>query len=115
MWRYVSKGVCVQGVAKFIWLAIILATIATVFPFFRDVYLANQYGSTDIPYYISKQWQSLSYLFVILKNVAAASWLFWLASKDNVSKLVWVLFGLFFGLIAVALYYLVRLNSKSET
>ena len=104
-----------KGVSKFIWLAIILASIATAFPFFRDVYLANQYGVTEIPHYISKQWQSLSYIFVILKNVAAASWLFWLASKDNVSKLVWVLFGLFFGLIAVALYYLVRLNSKDET
>jgi len=41
--------------------------------------------------------------------------LFWLASKDNINKLVWVVFGLFFGLIAVVLYYLIRINGKIET
>ena len=104
-----------QGVIKFIWLAIFLAIIATVFPLIRDVYLANQYGVTEIPYHIEKQWQSMSYLFVALKNVAASCWLFWLASKNNVNKLAWSIFGLFFGLIAVAIFYLVRINAKLET
>ena len=104
-----------QGVANFIWLAIILAIIALIFPIIRDTYLANQYGVTEIPYQVTKQWEFISYVFIALKNIAAASWLFWLASKDNINKLAWVVFGLFFGLIAVALYYLVRINGKIET
>lgn len=104
-----------QEVGKFIWLAIFLAVVAIIFPLLRDVYLANQYGSTEIPHTIMKQWEFISYLFVALQNVAAASWLFWLASKNKVSKLTWSLFGLFFGLMAVALYYLIRINGKIET
>ncbi len=104
-----------QGVAKFIWLAIILAIVAFIFPVIRDTYLANQYGVTEIPHQVTKKWELISYVFITLKNIAAASWLFWLASKDNINKLVWVVFGIFFGLIAVALYYLIRINGKIET
>jgi hypothetical protein len=107
--------VFVQGVIKFIWLAIFLSIVAFIFPVFRDHYLLGQYGVNEIPYQVTKQWEFISYFFVALKNIAAASWLFWLALKDNVNKLAWVVFGLFFGLIAVALYYLVRINGKVET
>jgi hypothetical protein len=105
----------VQGVTKFIWLAITLTIISFIFPIIRDTYLANQYGVTEIPYQVTKQWELISYLFIGLKNTAAACWLYWLASKDNAQKSAWVVFGLFFGLIAVALYYLVRINGKIET
>ena len=104
-----------QVIVKFLWLAIILAVIEIFFPVFRDFYLAHQFGAMGIPSATIKRWEIISYLFIGLKNVASAGWLFWLASKDNQSKLVWSLVGLIFGLIAVVLYYLVRINEKTKT
>ena len=100
---------------KFIWLAILLSLIASVSPFIRDLYLARVYGAEGAPYFIEQQWVFVTVIFVSFQNIAAASWLYYLSAKHHSSKLTWTAFGLFFGLISVGIYYLVRINERLET
>lgn len=104
-----------NGIIKFIWLAVIFATISAFFPLVRDLYISAQFGSSEAPYLVSKQLESVSLFLVAFKNVAASIWLYWLASKYETKKLPWFVFGMLFGLIAVALFYLVRINENTET
>jgi len=104
-----------RAIQKYLWLSIILALIAVIFPFLRDVYLARTYGSIDLPEVVRGNWQALSVLFVGLQNIGAAFWLRYLAKKDNSGQVVWVAFGLLFGLIAVGLFYLLRIYERQET
>ncbi|USD36181.1 hypothetical protein [Ferrimonas sp. SCSIO 43195] len=103
-----------EEVKPFILLAIVLAVAAAVFPLFRDMYLAVEYGVTEIPYTVRKQWESLSILVVSLQNLACCAWLWWVTSKNNDGKLLWSAFGLLFGLVPIAIYYLVRLNDRID-
>jgi hypothetical protein len=100
---------------KFIWLAIALSLIASVTPFIRDIYLARVYGAEGAPYSIEQQWVFVTLIIVGLQNIAAALWLYSLSAKYHSSKLTWTAFGLFFGLISVGIYYLVRINERLET
>ncbi len=104
-----------KGINKFIWLAIVLAAIASVIPFLRDIYLASTYGATGVPYSVKEQWESVSVILLVLQNIASALWLRYLASNDKNSVLTWSVFGLSFGLISVAIYYMVRMNERIET
>jgi len=104
-----------KDIEKFVWLLIVLAIVSAIFPIVRDLYLASTYGNTEIPKIVKYNFRSLSLLFIGLQNVGAALWLNYLAKKHEVSRLAWVFFGLFFGLFAIGIYYLVWLNEKNET
>lgn len=103
-----------QEVQKYIVLLLVLSVIAYLFPFFRDIYLMNRFGG-EIPYFDKKKWELWTSIIVALQNVGAAVWLWVLAKTNGLSRMVWSLFGLAFGLIAVGIFYLVRLNEKRET
>ena len=100
---------------KYIWLAIALSLIASASPFIRDLYLARVYRAEGAPYFIEQQWVFVTLIIVSLQNIAAALWLYSLSVKYHSSKLTWTAFGLFFGLISVGIYYLVRINERLET
>jgi hypothetical protein len=100
---------------KYIWVAIALTIIASVFPFLRDVYLARIYGAEGVPYLIEQKWIFVTVIIVSAQNVAAAFWLYSLSARYNTSKITWTSFGLFFGFLAVGIYYLVRINDRFET
>jgi len=104
-----------KEVQKFIWLLIVLAIITSLFPLFRDVFLARVYGTADISAYAQANWKMISIGITFFQNIAAALWLRHVAIKSHVSALSWSLFGLIFGLMAIVIFYLVRLNEKIET
>jgi hypothetical protein len=104
-----------KDIRKFVWLLVVLALIAAVFPFLRDLYLARSYGAADLPISVKENWAAVSYLVVGLQNVGAAIWLRHVAKKHDSGQLAWVAFGLLFGLIAVGLYYLVRISECQKT
>ncbi|NQY26337.1 MAG: hypothetical protein HRT92_04080 [Piscirickettsiaceae bacterium] len=104
-----------KDIQKYIWLLVVLALIAAVFPFLRDIYLARTYGASELPTVVKENWQAISVLVIGLQNVAAALWLRYLAKKHELGQLVWVAFGLLFGLIAVGLFYLARMNERQGT
>ncbi len=104
-----------KNIQKYILLLVVLAVLAYTFPIVRDIYLAYTYGSGQIPYYVEKNWETVSLLVISIHNVAAAIWLWQLARKYELSKSIWMSFGLLFGLIAVGIFYLVRINDKLET
>lgn len=103
-----------QEVQKYIVLMVLLGIIAYLFPLFRDFYLVSLYGG-NIPYLEERSWELFTFIVIALQNVVAGIWLWALARKDELNKLVWAVFGLVFGLIAVGIFYLVRLNEKLET
>jgi len=104
-----------KDIEKFVWLLVVLAFVSVIFPLVRDLYLATTYGSTEIPKIVTYNLRTLSFIFIGLQNVGAALWLYSLAKKHEVNRLAWVFFGLFFGLFAIGIYYLVRINEKNET
>ena len=48
-------------------------------------------------------------------NIAVGIWLFVVAKKNNRTPWIWLLFGLFFGLIAAVLYYLIEIHDALKT
>ena len=104
-----------KDIEKYVWLLIVLAIVSAVFPLFRDIYLASIYGANDVPISVKGNWQSLSILFVGLPKLGAALWLNYIAKKHGASPVLWAGFGLFFGIMAIGLYYLVRIDDRKET
>ena len=104
-----------KDIEKYVWLLAVLAIVSAVFPLFRDLYLASTYGANDIPNTVKGNWQSLSILFVGSHNFGAALWLNYIAKKHGASRVAWAALGLFFGIIAIGLYYVVRIDDRKET
>ena len=104
-----------KDIQKYLWLLVVLALFAVIFPFLRDLYLAKSYGASELPVAVKEYWQVVSVLVVGLQNLGAALWLKYLTKKHQTGQLAWVIFGLLFGLIAVGLYYLIRINDRHET
>ena len=103
-----------KDIQKFVWLLVAFALMAAVFPFLRDVYLARTYGSQELLPDVRASWEFVSYAVIGLQNVGAALWLSHEAKKNSVGQVAWAAFGLLFGLIAVGIFYLVRLNVQHE-
>lgn len=95
------------------WIAV-LAVVGAVFPFLRDVYLANV-SWENLTYLDKKYWEMTTSLVLALQNIVAAIWLWVLARRDGLNRVIWTFFGLIFGLLAVGIFYLIRLNEKMET
>lgn len=110
-WRYEPK-LSMKMNEKYIVIIIILFLIGAVFPFLRDVYLASTYGAMEIPQTDKEIWKTVSIATASLVNIGCAVWLFVLSQKASASKYVWPIFGLFFGLVAVGIFYLIRINER---
>jgi branched-subunit amino acid transport protein len=103
-----------KQIHKYIWLLIVLSAIASIMPFVRDIYLARTYGAMDIPFVVKANMEALTAAFFALQNLAAALWLKHVAANDKEGWLAWTAFGLFFGLIAIVIYYLVKLHDRRD-
>ena len=104
-----------KGIQKYIWLFVFLSVVAATFPLLRDLYLARRFGASELPVTVAENWELLSVFIIAIPNLAAALWLRHIAAKSNVGGWVWGTFGLVSGLLAVALFYLVRINESHET
>ncbi len=54
------------------------------------------------------------YIVIFLPQIAAAFWLRHLARKAKTATLLWTIFGLVGGILAVGIFYLIQINDKLE-
>ena len=104
-----------KNIEKYIVWLIVLTAISFVLPFIRDIYLAQQYGSAQIPLTEQAQWKSYIAFIGIMQNFVAAIWLVFLAKAHQLNRILWGVFGLTFGLLGVGLFYLVSIYEHQKT
>ena len=104
-----------REIQRYVWLLIVLSFVAFAFPLLRDIYHARTYGAIELSAVVKANWEFVSIAIIALQNVASALWLRHEAVKNQVGVLVWATFGLFFGLMAVGIFYLVQINERKET
>ncbi len=83
----------------------------------KDIIVAYYFGGEELSLSQRETIRLISLFLASFVNIGASIWLYFESRKEKHKAYVWALFGLFFGLIAVAIYYLVniynRLNTKS--
>lgn len=104
-----------KEIQKYIWLLLVMAVIAKTFPFIKDIYLSQTYGTSEAPSLVKRTLEIFSFGLVAMQNIASSLWLRHLAIKNKLSIALWSIFGLFFGLIAVAIFYIAKINERQET
>jgi len=94
---------------KLVVLVVVLLVLTRVGALARAVFISRHYGAFGLPAYDQHVWQTATFIWGGLVNVGAAIWLFVEARAAALRSWVWSLFGLCFGLLGVALFYLVEL------
>lgn len=92
-------------------LVIALLILSRVAWFGRDMLLAQTYGP-NLPPDVKVNWQFISFLISSALNVGVGIWLYIEAGKEKLNRLVWPLFGLFTGLLGLAIFYLIQIYTQ---
>jgi hypothetical protein len=109
-----------KHIEKFLIVILILSVVSIASTFFSNALLIRFYGPGEYATIgvFSKLMISISLLFKILVHICVAIWLFTIASEHKAQPWAWFVFGVFFGLMAAILFYLVRIyetiQSRSE-
>lgn len=90
--------------------AVVLIIVSRFASILSGPLLTLIYGEagSDI-YYLHKVFVAVTIPFTLLINIGLGIWLYKEAKKDNSIPWVWCLFGFFFSLVGVAVFYLVRI------
>lgn len=100
-----------RSTEKYILIIITLSLISTVVPVAREFYIFTNISSVVLTENDKAWWTLWRVGLSALVNVGSAIWLFSESRKNSYNTVVWTLFGLTFGLFAVGLFYLVRINN----
>ena len=83
-----------------------ISPIASTF-FGAKFFGAETYGKFNLSIHLMA---TLTRVLVLSLHIGIGIWLFFLAHRErHTTPWVWCLFGLFFGLVAVILYYLIKI------
>jgi len=99
---------------KWVLALIALLLLSRVGGVVRDMYLSSVYGSAGPPPNVYAQWKLASQWLSHLVNIGAGLWLFLAARKEKLAQWVWGLFGLFFGLLGVVVYFVLLPELRRE-
>ena len=99
---------------RFVLLVVALLVLSKLGQFAREVFIAWHYGAAGIPTYDKHLWVTASRVLESLVNFGAGFWLFAEARAAALKSWVWAFFGLCFGLLGVALFYLVMLFGEQR-
>jgi len=97
---------------KFIILIITLVIIGRFGGLAKDLFIAQYYGAGGLSAAHEQLWYLASAILNGLINIGASIWLYFEANEVKLKAWVWALFGLFFGLIGVAIFYLVQIYTS---
>jgi hypothetical protein len=97
---------------KLVVLVAVLLVLTRVGALARTVFISRHYGAFGLPAYDQHVWQTATFIWGGLVNIGGAIWLFVEARAAALRYWLWSLFGLCFGLLGVALFYLVQLYAK---
>ena len=109
-----------KQIEKFLIIILIPSVVSIAGSFFSNALIIRlhspgEYATIGV---FSKLMISISLLFRILVHICIAIWLFVATREHKAQPWAWLVFGVFFGLIAAILFYLVRIyetiQSKSE-
>ena len=100
-----------KQIEKFLVVVLILAVISIAVTFSWNALLVRLYGAAkygEITVF-SKLVAIILLISKGLVNIFVALWLFAAARKGEAAPWAWLVFGIFFGLLAVVLFYLMRI------
>ena len=80
----------------------------------RDMIFARLYGNSGAAVQGYEYWELVSYLLASVVNLGSAIWLLVEAKAADLRAFLWAVFGLVFGLLGVALFYLIQLYGSRE-
>ena len=100
---------------RLVLLVVALLVLSKVGLLARDIFIAHHYGAAGLPSIDKHVWYSVSVVWGFLVNVGAAVWLLIEARAAALKSWVWTLLGLCFGLLGVAVFYLVQLYARRGT
>lgn len=107
-----------KQIEKFLVIILILTLISLAVSFFSPgllvrIYDAAEYGKISL---FHKFIAAIPLIFKVLVYICVGIWLFVAAREHKAQPWLWLVFGLFFGLIAAVLFYLTRIYDmlKSE-
>ncbi|MCU7806641.1 MAG: hypothetical protein KZQ73_02055 [Candidatus Thiodiazotropha sp. (ex Semelilucina semeliformis)] len=98
--------------STYIWFLIFagLATGAT--PFIGDLLLAQNYGTGEIPSFELAKFKAYAGFAAFIENIVCAIWLMTVSNRNIALRVVWTVFGLVYGLWAIAINYLLKIHEE---
>lgn len=81
-------------------------------PFVGDLLLARTYGADEVPSFELAKYKMFATSIAYFENIVSAIWLAKVANRNGAFRLVWLLFGLVYGIWAIAIYYLIGIYEK---
>ena len=100
-----------KQIEKILVVILALTIISTVGAYLSSGLLVRFYGPAEYAQMslFSKTVATIPLFFRILVNICVAAWLFVVAREHRAQPVLWFVFGIFFGLIAIVLFYLIRI------
>ena len=101
-----------KQIEKFLIVIMVLTVISIAGMFSSNILLAKFYGAAEYGQMalFNKLVGSVSLFFKILVNICIAIWLTINARKYKAQPGAWFVFGIFFGIMAAVLFYLIRIH-----
>jgi len=96
----------------FIWLLILAGVASGTIPFVADVLIAKSYGGGEISKFVQAQIKAYAASIAFLENVISAIWLVFATKDTNANRIAWPLFGVVYGLWAIAIFYLLSIHDQ---
>jgi len=82
----------------------------------KDIYLAQKMGAMAIiPPDFERFWSTVSIGLGGIVNVGSAIWLYVEAKAESLKSWVWSIFGLFFGLIGIIVFYAIQIYTAKKS
>lgn len=95
-----------KSVEKLILIVIGFLILSRVGVLLSDIYYAYSVGAAEPTVQQNLFSKNISLVIQAIINLGSSVWLYVESGKAEMKKWVWSLFGLFFGLMAVAIFYL---------
>ncbi len=93
----------------YVWALVLVGLASGTIPFASDVFIAQNYGAGEVSKYQIAQLKFYAAFIGFLENIVSAIWLGVVAVENKSSRVSWSLFGLVYGLWAVAIFYLLSI------
>ena len=104
---------------KLILLILGLFLLSRISILFRDLFVAYYFDTGELTIVEKKNLEAVTFIITSLVNIGCGVWLFIESGRNELNKWIWSIFGLLFGLIGIAIYYLVaiyiELAKRKET
>ena len=96
----------IKSIEKLIIVVVAFLAVSRIGVFLKDLYFAYYIGVEGPTLQQKILSQHISFILFSIVNVGSSIWLYVESRKAEMKTWIWTIFGLFFGLMAVAIFYL---------